>query len=80
MQITYGTRYACDGCGDQADIDRPEGIPAARLVPEGWASGFRLEDYHPEHPLKMITDLCPSCAALPIGELLAKVRQTLWAG
>jgi hypothetical protein len=75
MQLMYATRYSCDGCGAVADIDRPEKLTGERVVPEGWATGFRLEDYHTGVVRKMITDICAACAALPIGELLAKARE-----
>lgn len=84
MREAFATRVICDGCGTTAIIDPDPAAPGliSWAPPAGWydrsnwaagKGGIALQLLDG----RIITDLCPSCLALPMGTLLEAVTARL---
>lgn len=76
MRISYSDTYQCDLCGATATVPTPASLANLTELPRpaGWVidSVAISTAMHTRHP-----DVCATCAQLPYGEVLARLRATL---
>jgi hypothetical protein len=71
VRLVYAETYQCDACGDVAHVKYPATASLAEMpTPAGWLIADLMVRRDSGRSLSTV-DICSSCAARPLGEVLS---------